>query len=351
MTERSAYSIPLGADLYGDLLEPEARPEKGIKAFLPGLAMAGVAALAAAWLSEHYGAPLMLMGLLLGLSFNFTNQDERLHPGLGFASKTLLRLGIVLLGFRITIWQMAELGWAGFGAIALILGLVLGSGVVSARRFRLDSAFGVLAGGAVAICGASAALALAGVLGEKRVSQAQLTIVLVAIAAASAIAMPLYPLIGTALGYSDQQIGFLSGAAIHDVAQALGAGYSHSEAAGATATIVKLTRVALLAPTLTLVALAFPTDETDKGKGVPIPWFVVAFLGVALLNSFAPLPKAFTAGAGQAATGLLVLAVTATGIRSPMQMMMTMGWRSAVPVIVSSVVALLLALTAAKSLF
>ncbi len=351
MTERSAHNLPLGADLYGDLLEPEARPDTGLKAFLPGLAMAGVAALAAAWLSEHYGAPLMLMGLLLGLSFNFTNQDARLHPGLGFASKTLLRLGIVLLGFRITIWQMAELGWAGFGAIALILALVLGAGVVSARRFRLERAFGVLAGGAVAICGASAALALAGVLGEKRVSQAQLTVVLVAIAAASAVAMPVYPLIGTALGFSDQQIGFLSGAAIHDVAQALGAGYSHSEAAGATATIVKLTRVALLAPTLTLVAIAFPTVESGKRRGVPIPWFVLAFLAIAVVNSLVPLPKFVTLGVGQAATALLVLAVTATGIRSPMQMMMTMGWRSAVPVIVSSLVALLLALAAARLLF
>ncbi|MEY2928299.1 MAG: hypothetical protein RL367_2776, partial [Pseudomonadota bacterium] len=153
----SPLPLPVAADLYGDLLEPEARPEKGVRAFFPGLATAGVAALAAAWLSEHYGAPLMLMGLLLGLALNFTNQDARLHPGLGFASKTLLRLGIVLLGFRITIWQLVDLGWAGFGAIAVILALVMGAGILAAKHMRLGAAFGVLAGGAVAICGASAA--------------------------------------------------------------------------------------------------------------------------------------------------------------------------------------------------
>jgi uncharacterized integral membrane protein (TIGR00698 family) len=342
---------PVAADLYGDLLEPEARPEKGVRAFFPGLATAGIAALAAAWLSEHYGAPLMLMGLLLGLAFNFTNQDARLQPGLGFASKTLLRLGIVLLGFRITIWQMAELGWTGFVAIAVVLALVLGAGVLAARQVRMGSAFGVLAGGAVAICGASAALALAGVLGEKRASQAQLTLVLVAIAAASAIAMPTYPIIASLLHFSDQQVGFLTGAAIHDVAQSLGAGYSFSEGAGATATIVKLTRVALLAPVLGLVALAFPADKGEVRSGMGVPWFVLAFLGVVGLNSVAVLPVMVSQTAGQAATAMLVLAVTATGIRSPMQLMLTMGWRSAVPVIISSITALILAIVAAIILF
>ena len=351
MTQGVPPYLPAGADLYGDLLEVEGRSETGLRTYLPGLLMASVAAAAAAWLSDNYGAPLMLMGLLLGLSFNFTNQDARLHPGLGFASKTLLRLGIVLLGFRITIWQMAELGWTGFAAVAVILGLVLGSGVLIARRCNLSAAFGALAGGAVAICGASAALAFAGVLGEKRISQAQLTIVLVAIAAASAVAMPLYPMIGALLGFSEQQIGFLAGAAIHDVAQALGAGYSHSEAAGASATIVKLTRVALLAPVLTLVALAFLSGGDEQKAKVPIPWFVGGFLLMVLVNSFVPLPPAFAQGAGKLATALLVLAITATGIRSPLHMLMTMGWRSAMPVVGSSLVALLLALAAAKAVF
>lgn len=350
MSERPR-SYPIAADLYGDLLEPEARPEKGLTAFFPGLATAGIAALAAAWLSEHYGAPLMLMGLLLGLAFNFTNQDARLQPGLGFASKTLLRLGIVLLGFRITIGQMAELGWAGFAAITVILGLVLGAGVLAARQVRLGSAFGVLAGGAVAICGASAALAIAGVLGEKRASQAQLTMVLVAIAAASAIAMPTYPILASLLNFTDQQAGFLTGAAIHDVAQSLGAGYSFSDEAGATATIVKLTRVALLAPVLALVALAFPAEKDGAAGGVGMPWFVVAFLAMVMVNSWVPIPAVVTDTAGKAASAMLLLAVTATGIRSPMQMMMTMGWRSAVPVVVSSLVALLLAAGAAVLLF
>ena len=218
--------IPAAADLYGDLLDIGPTTKLGWRSYLPGLLMTGVAALAAAYLSEHYGAPLMLMGLLIGLAFNFANADARLHAGLGFASKTLLRWGIVLVGLQVTFAQIASLGWVAFAAVAAMIALVTATGTVVARGGRMGSAFGTLAGGAVAICGASAALALSSVLGEKRASQAQLTLVLVSVSAASALAMSLYPVLAHTLHLTDTQAGFLMGASIHDVAQALGAGYS-----------------------------------------------------------------------------------------------------------------------------
>ena len=166
--------MPFAADLYGDLLDTTPATQSGWRDYFPGLAMTGVAALAAAWLSEHYGAPLMLMGLLIGLAFNFANADVRLHPGLGFASKTLLRWGIVLAGLQITFGQIAGLGWESFLWLAAMIAIVTSVGALTARYLGLGSAFGTLAGGAVAICGASAALALSSVLGEKRSTQAQL---------------------------------------------------------------------------------------------------------------------------------------------------------------------------------
>ena len=246
--------IPAAADLYGDLLDIGPVAKLGWRSYVPGLLMTGVAALAAAYLSEHYGAPLMLMGLLIGLAFNFVNADVRLHAGLGFASKTLLRWGIVLVGLQVTFAQIASLGWVAFVAIAVMIALVTLTGTLVARGGAMGSAFGTLAGGAVAICGASAALALSSVLGEKRTSQAQLTLVLVSVSAASAVAMSVYPILAHTLHLTDTQAGFLMGASIHDVAQALGAGYSYSDAAGQTASIVKLTRVAMLAPALAVVA-------------------------------------------------------------------------------------------------
>jgi uncharacterized membrane protein YadS len=206
--------IPAAADLYGDLLDIGPVPKLGWRSYIPGLLMTGVAALAAAYLSEHYGAPLMLMGLLIGLAFNFVNADARLHAGLGFASKTLLRWGIVLVGLQVTFAQIASLGWVAFVAIAAMIALVTMTGTMVARGGAMGSAFGTLAGGAVAICGASAALALSSVLGEKRASQAQLTLVLVSVSAASALAMSVYPILAHALHLTDTQAGFLMGASI-----------------------------------------------------------------------------------------------------------------------------------------
>ena len=340
MNDRPA---PAAADLYGDLLDFGPTSKLGWRSYWPGLAMTGIAALAAAYLSEHYGAPLMLMGLLIGLAFNFANADARLHPGLGFASKTLLRWGIVVVGLQVTFGQIASLGWVAFFAIAAMIIMVTLAGTLVARSGGLSSAFGTLAGGAVAICGASAALALSSVLGEKRASQAQLTLVLVSVSAASALAMSVYPVLAHSLHLSDTQAGFLMGASIHDVAQALGAGYSYSESAGQTASIVKLTRVAMLAPALAVVSWAYPANGAKVGR-VGVPWFVLGFLTMTTLRSLVALPTIALEWSPRFASSLLLLAVTATGIRSPMNLLLEQGWRSSLPVIASTIVSFLLAL-------
>ena len=333
---------PAAADLYGDLLDEA--PAAGLRDYLPGLLIAGVTSLAAAYLAEHYGAPIMLMGLLIGLAFNFANADARLHPGLGFASKTLLRWGIVLVGLQITFGQIAALGIPAFAAIAVMVVVVSASGALAARLVGRDIAFGTLAGGAVAICGASAALALSSVLGERRTSQAQLTLVLVAVSAASAVAMSVYPAIAHLLELTDRQAGFLMGASIHDVAQALGAGYSYSAEAGATATVVKLTRVALLAPALLVVAWLYRAEKAAGSGRIGLPWFVVGFFAVCALNSLVALPEALVAGAKPLATAALLLAVTATGIRSPLNLLLEQGWKASIPVMIATIVSFALAL-------
>lgn len=348
--------LPAAADLFGDLLEVTGAPSQDrlrpkLLTYLPGLGITGIAALAAAWLGDHYHAPLMLMGLLIGLAFNFLSADERLHPGLGFASRTLLRWGIVLVGLQVTVWEIAALGWPSFVAIGAMILIVMAAGTLVSRSLGLGAAFGTLAGGSVAICGASAALALSSVLGEKRVNQAQLTLVLVAVSAASALAMSTYPALSTALGLSPHAAGFLLGASIHDVAQALGAGYSLGEVQGQTAAIVKLTRVALLAPTLLLVTLTLPKDGEAKSGAPPVPWFIVAFLALTAVNSVLSLPSQIAAGAKIGTTVLLLLAVVATGIRSPMHLLLKQGWRASMPVVAATVTSFLLALAAAKLLF
>ena len=339
---RSPSSFPMAADLYGDIVP---LPHSTWRDHVPGLVVVAAGTLAAAFISDHYGAPLTLMALLIGLALNFLSADKRLATGTAFASRALLRWGIVLVGVRVTFGQIVALGPVALLSVVVIVALTIGSGILIARRLGFSDAFGTLAGGAVAICGASAALALATTLGERRASQAQLTLVLVVISALSALAMVTYPFVAHWLMMSDLKAGFLLGASIHDVAQALGAGYSYSDGAGQIAAIVKLTRVALLAPVLAVVALFLPRGEAGKGQGVP--WFVIGFFVMAGINSTGIVPTFATHAAERAAAGLLAAAVTATAIRSPLSQLLEAGPRPMVIVAGATVVAFVLSLAAA----
>jgi uncharacterized integral membrane protein (TIGR00698 family) len=339
-------TLPAAADLYGDI---EPAPRVRWRDYGPGLLVAVLASLASAYLAEHYGAPLTLMALLVGLALNFLSGDKRLLPGLAFASRTLLRIGIVMVGARVTLAQIAGLGWIALAAILVIVALTMASGVLASRKAGFGAAFGVLAGGAVAICGASAAMALATTLGERRVNQAQLALVLVGISAMSAAAMVLYPILCHHLGFDDRQAGFVLGAAIHDVAQSLGAGYAFSPGAGENAAIVKLTRVALLAPALAVTGYFFPGEGGGK-SALRLPWFVIGFFVLAAINSTGIVPAPIGQGAATVATGLLVCAVTATGIRSPMQTLLQAGPKPLLVIAGASAVALVLSCAAAAFL-
>jgi uncharacterized integral membrane protein (TIGR00698 family) len=327
------------ADLYCETYEPSGA---GYRQYLRGTVLVAAATMAAAYVSVTYTVPLTLIALLTGLSLSFLGADKELVPGLNLASGGLLRIGIVLIGARVTFGDVVQLGHQALLGIVVIASLTLSAGVLTARRLRLGAGFGVLAGGAVAICGVSAAIAIAGALGAQRVSQAQLSLVIVVVSVMSSFAMVVYPLAAHHFHLGDRSAGFIMGASIHDVAQALGAGYSYSQAAGDTAAIIKLGRVSLLVPLLALVSIAFPQSHGHR-KAFPLPWFVCGFMVVVACNSAGLLPHAVVEAANKLATVLLACAVTASGIRSPLGAVAGSGLRVSVPVIVSSLAAFVLA--------
>ncbi|SNS92521.1 YeiH family protein [Sphingopyxis indica] len=345
---------PMAADLYGEMqLEAAPPAQRRVRDYLPGALVTAIAALAAAWLADHYAAPIVLMGLLIGLALSFLSQDRRTHAGLDLMSQTALRIGIVLVGARITAAQLAELGPLPFALLIGIMLAVIVATTLSARLFGQDRDAALLAGGATAICGASAALALYSLIGDRRVDQARFTLTLVGITVASALAMTLYPVLAAQFGLSDTQAGFLIGASIHDVAQAIGGGFSFSREAGEVATIVKLTRVALLAPMLMLVALWLGRrGETAPGRRIPLrlPWFITGFLALAALNSLIAFPKPVQDGATTTAQALLLLAIVATAMKARLALLLDQGWRSFAPIIVATLTSFLFALAAALSL-
>lgn len=344
-------------DLFGEiyLAEQGTRPaeRQRLGGYFPGLAVCATAAAAAAWLSDHYDFPIILLGLIVGMALNFVSADERTHKGLDFASRTCLRIGIVVLGLQITFAQVIDLGLVPFAALAVIMALTIGAGFVGARISGQSPYAGLLAGGATAICGASAALALYGVIGRQRLPQEQFALTLVGISLASALAMSVYPVLAGQMGLSDAQAGFLIGASVHDVAQAIGGGYAFSNAAGMDATIVKLARVALLAPVIALASLALrPSDGGSKGvlRRLTLPWFITAFLVVMVLNSLIGFPAEVNRIGLTISKAFLLLAVTATAMRMHVNMVMGMGWRSAVPVLVATLVSFIASLLFASLL-
>ena len=343
-------------DLFGEIMLADTAAAAAAKAerkplsrFVPGLAICAIAGAAAAWLSQNYGVPIILAGLLLGLALNFAAADPRTHDGLDWVSRHGLRAGIVLLGVQVTAMQVVAMGLVPFLGLALVMGAALIAALAAARLTGQSPSVGLLGGGATAICGASAALALYGVIGRERIDQALFTLTLVILAAASAIALVTYPPLTRMLGFSDAQAGFLVGASIHDVAQAIGAGFAVSDAAGAQATVVKLTRVALLAPLVTLAALwiarAEPLPEGVGRTRVPLlPGFILAFLTLVGVNSLVTLPADLAGHALTLSKTLLLLAVTATAMRTRTDLLLGLGWRSVMPVLAATIASLAVAL-------
>lgn len=344
-------------DLFGEMMLADTAPvpaaRKPLSRFVPGLAICAIASAAAAWLSQNYGVPVILAGLLLGLALNFAAGDARTHEGLDATSRHGLRFGIMLLGFQVTLMQIGAMGVIPFAGLALVMTASLVAALLAARATGQSAAVGLLAGGSTAICGASAALALYGVIGRERIEQAQFTLTLVILAAASAIALTTYPALTGMLGFTEAQAGFLVGASIHDVAQAIGAGFAVSDAAGAQATVVKLTRVALLAPLVALAALWIartdPVAAAGKTTRVPmLPGFILVFLGLVALNSVISLPPAVADHALTLSKTLLLLAVTATAMRTRTDLLLELGWRSVMPVLAATIASLGAALAFAR---
>ena len=318
-----------------------------IKPFGPGLVIAGLVALAASWLAEHYGAPVMLFALLLGIAVNFLSQDPRCQPGLEFASRTILRLGVALLGMRITFDQIQSLGVGVLALTAVAVVLTIASGWLLARSARLEASFGALTGGAVAICGASAALAIAAVLPRGPTHERDTVMTVVVVTALSTIAMIVYPLVTTAVGFDPRSAGVFLGATIHDVAQVVGAGYSISDDAGDTATIVKLFRVALLLPAVLVISFLFRANQQSHAsltRPPLLPMFLVAFAALVVINSSGWVPQSVNAGLQEASRWCLVTAIAALGTKTSLGDLARVGWRPIAVIVAESVVVALIVL-------
>ncbi|TJZ93370.1 putative sulfate exporter family transporter [Paracoccus gahaiensis] len=292
----------------------------------PGLMLAVTVAMAAQFLSSHYGAPVMLMAILLGMPLHGLAEDSLAGPGIDFAARGLLRIGVALLGLRVSLDMVAAIGWPFVGLLALSIGAVILASVALARRVGQDRAFGLLTGGSVAICGASAAMAIASVLPARETTERDLSFTVITVTALSTVAMIIYPMLASALGLDPHQTGLFLGGTIHDVAQVVGAGYSVSDETGDLATVVKLIRVTLLAPVVLIAALVLRRASSGTQTRPPLlPGFVLAFLILAAANSAHVVPGVVVDAASTLSRALLVAAVAAVGMKTSLVRLAKVG--------------------------
>jgi uncharacterized integral membrane protein (TIGR00698 family) len=298
-----------------------------LNARLPGITCAAIVAVAALFLAEHYRASAMLFALLLGMAMNFLGQEGKCVAGIHFAASTILRAGVALLGLRITFTEIAALGLNTALMVVAAVVLTILFGRVFVRFTHAESRFGILTGGAVAICGASAALAIAAVLPRGEHHDRDTTFAVIGVTALSTFAMVIYPIIGAALGFTPHQAGIFLGATIHDVAQVVGAGYSIGKEAGDTATVVKLLRVAMLLPVILALSIMLHSGGDQRSRPPLMPWFAVAFGALVVLNSLVALPKPVLNFAGELSRFALVVAIAAIGMRTSLKDLTVLGLR------------------------
>lgn len=290
-------------------------------------AVAAVAALAmalaqTAW-AQGAGLSALILAILLGIGFGnslFPPVVRHTAAGVDFSKSTLLRLGIVLYGFRITFQQIAEVGVAGLvidmAVVAAIFGLAVGLGT---RVFKLDRETSMLIGAGSAICGAAAVMAAEPVL---RAQAHKVSVAVATVVVFGTVGMFLYPVLYPYLGFSEHAYGVFAGSTIHEVAQVVVAGKAIGETAAAAAVIEKMLRVMLLAPFLLLLSshlrrTALDADtRTNAVAKICIPWFAVLFIAVSAFNSLQLLPQAWVACIVQADTVLLAMAMAALGLRT-----------------------------------
>ncbi|MHA6966057.1 YeiH family protein [Zobellella denitrificans] len=326
------------------------RIEEVRKRYFPGVCVAVTIGIAASFLSQQYGAPAMLMALLLGLAFNFLSQEQHCVPGLEFSAKTLLRLGVAMLGLRITFGDVLTLGWSPLLMVCSAVLLTIGFGILMARLLGFSSAFGTLTGGSVAICGASAAMAISSVLKQDEQAKRDTLFTVISVTTLSTLAMIFYPMISTGLGLSPQESGLFIGATIHDVAQVVGAGYSMSSEVGDLSTFVKLLRVAMLVPIVMAIGIvirraARHRGDAEGGKGVAIPGFLLGFVALFVLNSLGWIPSAVSQPLAGSSSWLLLTAIAALGVRTQLKDILSVGWKPVLLVVLETlfIAALILA--------
>lgn len=263
----------------------------------------------------------MIVGIILGMLYANSlrnNLPDTWVPGILFCSKRILRIGIILYGFRLTFQDVTAVGLPAILIDAIIVTVTVCGGVLIGKLLKMDRSIALLTSVGSGICGAAAVLGAESAINTKpyKTAVAVSTVVIF-----GTLSMFLYPVLyrNGVFDLSPELMGLFTGSTVHEVAHVVGAGNAMGQGVSNTAIIVKMIRVMMLVPALLIISWAVARnltkrDAAEQAKGkITIPWFAILFLVVIGFNSFNLLPVALVEGINQFDTFLLTMAMTALG--------------------------------------
>jgi len=303
---------------------------------LPGLVIAAVAVLVA-WAVHTVlpAVPLLTACVLLGILIGQLPATRRLltgaaKPGLSFAAKRLMRIGVVLLGLKLSLVDVFSLGWVTLVSTILIVFVTFGATLWLGRLMKLPGHEPLLVATGFSICGASAIGAMGGVVRADEKEQAT-PVALVTLCGTLAIFV--LPALWHPLGLDATQFGHWTGASVHDVGQVVATAQIAGPSALAVALVVKLTRVLMLAPIVGVAGVVVSRRDAASARPAAkrpplIPLFVAGFVGAVLVRTFVDVPAPVLAAADTLQTVLLGLALVALGAAIRVASLVRTGWRA-----------------------
>ena len=302
-----------------------------IKNYTPGLLVCILAGILAAHISKITMIPVMLLAIIIGLLLHVLNSVSILKDGINWSSRGLLYTGVALMGLRIDLTDLSQVGFMAplFVILTLITTLLVGYAI--ARALGQSKDFSILMSGAVGICGVSAAAAICSALEDNPLRDAQLAITVAGITVLSTLAMLLYPFISNALNLNILESGIFMGGGIHNVSQAVGAGYAVSNEAGDLAVIFKLIRVSMLLPVIIIISLVWgkgsstPYPNVRSKLKASTPPFLVVFCLLALLSCLNIVPDLAKNAGNISAHWALIISLVAIGIKTDTRLVMKVG--------------------------
>ena len=262
----------------------------------------------------------MIVGIILGMLYANSlrnNLPETWVPGIQFCSKRILRIGIILYGFRLTFQNVVEVGIPAICIDAIIVAVTICGGVMIGRLMKMDRGIALLTSVGSGICGAAAIL---GTESAIKVKPYKTAVAVSTVVIFGTIAMFRYPILyrNGIVDLTPQEMGIFTGSTVHEVAHVVGAGNAMGKEVSDPAIIVKMIRVMMLVPVLLIISYSVMRaaiksgDASGRGK-ISMPWFAILFLVVIGFNSLDLLPAGLVDFINTFDTFLLTMAMTALG--------------------------------------